>query len=91
MKKVALPAWTEGCDADAEKVACDYPTYTLNKVMSKKFADSGSPAAKLAKGFKWTNDDQNSVATDIQGGMSPEAAAKKWVDAHEQTVKSWLS
>ena len=91
LKKVALPAWTEGCDADAEKVACDYPTYTLNKVMSKKFADSGSPAAKLAKGFKWTNDDQNSVATDIQGGMSPEAAAKKWVDAHEQTVKSWLS
>lgn len=90
LKKVALPAWTKGCDTDAEKVACDYPVYTLNKVISKKFADSNSPAAKLAKGFKWTNEDQNAVATDIQGGMAPEAAAKKWVDAHQEVVASWL-
>ncbi|MGO4187898.1 ABC transporter substrate-binding protein [Pseudarthrobacter sp. TAF60_1] len=90
LKKVNLPAWTEGCDANAEKVACDYPTYTLNKVISKKFEDSGSPAAKLAKSFKWTNEDQNSVATDIQGGMTPEAAAQKWVDANQQKVDSWV-
>jgi glycine betaine/proline transport system substrate-binding protein len=90
LKKVALPAWSKGCDTDPEKVACDYPVYTLNKVISKKFADSGSPAAKLAKGFKWTNEDQNAVATDIQGGMAPEAAAKKWVDAHSDVVASWL-
>lgn len=90
LKKVSLPAWTEGCDSDPEKVACDYPTYTLNKIISKKFADSGSPAAKLAQSFKWTNEDQNAVATDIQGGMTPEAAAKKWVDANQQVVDSWL-
>ncbi|WP_427173216.1 ABC transporter substrate-binding protein [Arthrobacter sp. 92] len=88
--KVNLPKWTPGCDTDAEKVACDYPDYKLNKIISKKFADSGSPAAKLAKAFKWTNEDQNSVATDIQGGMTPEAAAKKWVDAHPQVVDGWL-
>jgi glycine betaine/proline transport system substrate-binding protein len=71
-------------------VACDYPDYKLNKVMSKKFADSGSPAAKLAKAFAWTNADQDSVATDIQGGMKPDAAAKKWVDAHPDVVAAWL-
>ncbi|MFF2246039.1 ABC transporter substrate-binding protein [Arthrobacter sp. NPDC058130] len=91
LKKVKLPEWTKGCDANAEKVACDYPTYTLNKIISKKFADSGSPAAKLAKSFKWTNEDQNAVATDIQGGMTPEAAAKKWVDAHQDAVNAWLT
>jgi glycine betaine/proline transport system substrate-binding protein len=91
LKKVNLPEWTQGCDANAEKVACDYPVYKLNKVISKKFADSGSPAAKLAKAFKWTNEDQNSVATDIQGGMAPEAAAKKWVDANQKIVDSWLN
>lgn len=91
LKKVNLPAWTEGCDSNPETVACDYPTYKLNKVISKKLDDSGSPAAKLAKGFTWTNEDQNSVATDIQGGMSPEAAAKKWVDAHQSAVDKWLS
>ncbi|QCB95524.1 glycine/betaine ABC transporter substrate-binding protein [Arthrobacter sp. PAMC25564] len=91
LKKVSLPAWTAGCDANPETVACDYPTYKLNKVISKKLDDSGSPAAKLAKGFKWTNEDQNSVATDIQGGMTPEAAAKKWVDAHQDAVNGWLT
>jgi glycine betaine/proline transport system substrate-binding protein len=88
--KVNLPAWTKGCDADPEKIACDYPDYTLNKIISKKFADSGSPAAKLAKAFNWTNADQDSVATDIQKGMKPEAAAKKWVDAHPEQVAAWL-
>lgn len=91
LKKVNLPAWTEGCDTNAEEVACDYPAYKLNKVISKKFADSGSPAAKLAKSFNWTNEDQNAVATDIQGGMTPEAAAKKWVDAHQDAVNAWLN
>jgi glycine betaine/proline transport system substrate-binding protein len=90
LKKVSLPAYTPGCDSDAEKVACDYPDYKLNKVMAKKFADSGSPAAKLLKAFSWTNADQNSVATDIQGGMKPDAAAKKWVDAHPDVVAAWL-
>ncbi|MEZ2389390.1 ABC transporter substrate-binding protein [bacterium RCC_150] len=90
LKKVSLPPYTPGCDSDPEKVACDYPDYKLNKVISKKFADSGSPAAKLAKAFTWTNADQDSVATDIQGGMKPEAAAKKWVDAHPDQVAAWL-
>ncbi|MBG0739708.1 ABC transporter substrate-binding protein [Paeniglutamicibacter antarcticus] len=88
--KVELPAWTPGCDADPEKVACDYPEYKLNKVISKKLADSGSPAAKLATAFNWTNEDQNSVAKDIQGGMKPDAAAKKWVDANGSVVDGWL-
>ncbi len=88
--KVNLPAWTPGCDANPETVACDYPVYKLNKVISKKLADSGSPAAKLATSFSWTNDDQNSVAKDIQGGMKPDAAAQKWVDAHASTVDAWL-
>ncbi|MET3919256.1 ABC transporter substrate-binding protein [Arthrobacter sp. UYEF20] len=88
--KVNLPKWTVGCDADPEKVACDYPDYKLNKIISKKFADSGSPAAKLAKSFTWTNEDQNSVATDIQAGSTPEAAAQKWVEAHPQAVEAWL-
>ena len=68
LKKVSLPAWTKGCDAEPEKVACDYPTYTLNKVVSTEVRGQRLPAAKLAKGFKWTNEDQNAVATDIQGG-----------------------
>ncbi|WP_256096289.1 glycine betaine ABC transporter substrate-binding protein [Streptomyces sp. LUP30] len=57
--KVNLPAYKAGCDADAAKVACDYPVYDLDKIVSAKFAKSGSPAYGLVKNFHWTNDDQN--------------------------------
>ena len=90
--KVKLPAYTAGCDADAAKVACDYPDYTLNKVVSTKFATSGSPAYALVKKFTWTNEDQNLVAKYIaQDKMSDEDAAKKWVEANPAKVAAWLS
>lgn len=88
---VTLPAYTTGCDAVAAKVACDYPKYNLNKVVSTKFAESGSPAYDLVKKFNWTNDDQNTVAAYIaRDKMDPEQAAKKWIDAHPDVVKAWL-
>ena len=89
--KVNLPPYKDGCDADAAKVNCDYPPYDLNKIASAKFASSGSPAAELAKKFQWTNDDQNLVAKYITvDKMSPEDAAKKWVEANPDKVKAWL-
>jgi glycine betaine/proline transport system substrate-binding protein len=90
--KINLPPYTDGCDADAAKVACDYPPYALNKLISKKFADSGSPAVDLIKNFTWTNDDQNQVSTYIaQDGMSPDDAAKKWIEDNPDKVDAWLS
>jgi glycine betaine/proline transport system substrate-binding protein len=89
--KVNLPAYTEGCDANAEKIACDYPPYDLDKIVSKKFADANGPAYKLVKSFQWTNDDQNRVATWIaQDKMTPDAAAKRWVDENRDKVDVWL-
>jgi len=87
---VKLPAYTAGCDADPEKVACDYPDYDLDKIASAKFASSGSPAYEFVKKFTWTNDDQNVVAKYIAvDKMSPEDAAKKWVDENADKVKAW--
>ncbi len=89
--KVNLPAYKAGCDANASKVACDYPPYHLNKLVSKKFAASGSPALKLVKNFQWTNADQNKVAQYIaKDKMDPTAAAKKWVSQNPNMVKQWL-
>ena len=89
--KVNLPPYKAGCDADPAKVACDYPPYKLNKLISKKFADSGSPAVDLVKNFTISNEDQNLVSTDIaEKKMDPDAAAKKWVDAHPAQVQQWL-
>ncbi|SHM87255.1 ABC transporter substrate-binding protein [Cryptosporangium aurantiacum] len=89
--KVKLPPYTEGCDADPKKVACDYPSYDLNKIVSKKFADSKSPAWTLVKNFTWTNEDQNEVAKSIAvDKLSAEDAAKKWVEANKDKVDAWL-
>ena len=90
LKRVALPPYTAGCDADPKKVACDYPDYVLDKIASKKFADTGGDAYTLVKNFNWTNDDQNLVAGYINGGMSHDDAAKKWVDANEATWQKWM-
>jgi glycine betaine/proline transport system substrate-binding protein len=89
--RVKLPEYTPGCDADPKKVACDYPAYELDKIVSKKFADTGGKAYELVKNFQWTNEDQNSVANDItNNGMSAEEAAKKWVEANPDKWKAWI-
>jgi glycine betaine/proline transport system substrate-binding protein len=89
--KVNLPPYTEGCDADQAKIACDYPKYDLNKIVATKFVDAGSPGYKLVKAFKWTNEDQNLVAKSIaEDKMDPEQAAQKWVDANPDKVNAWL-
>ena len=90
LKRVKLPAYTAGCDADPEKIACDYPDYILDKIVSKKFADSGGAAYELVKNFSWTNDDQNEVAASINAGKSHDEAAKAWADAHPDTWKAWI-
>lgn len=88
---IPLPPYTPGCDSDKNKVTCDYPPYELDKIGRKKFVDSGSPAATFIRNWQWTNADQNQVARDIvQRKMSPEAAAKKWVDAHRAVWEKWL-
>ncbi|MGV9310164.1 ABC transporter substrate-binding protein [Nonomuraea sp. NPDC003727] len=91
MAKINLPSYAIGCDAVAAKVACDYPPYLLDKIVSKKFADTGGRAYELVRNFSWTNDHQNAVASDMtDGGMSAEQAAKKWIDANKIVWKDWL-
>jgi len=90
--KVDLPEYTEGCDSDPEKVACDYPETDLQKFARTEFMDSGSPAATLIQNFNWTNDDQNEVAKYIaEDKMSDDEAAQKWVEANQDKVDAWLA
>ena len=88
---VVLPRYTPGCDSDPKKVACDYQPYDLEKVARKGFAESGSPAAELIKRFSWSNEDQNAVARDLTvARMTPDQAARRWLDANRPTWQQWL-
>jgi glycine betaine/proline transport system substrate-binding protein len=93
MVNVKLPAYSASCHDDSKPNAatCDYADYDLDKIASAKFASSGSPAYAFVQKFQWTNDDQNQVAKYIAvDKMSPEDAAKKWVDANPDKVKAWI-
>jgi glycine betaine/proline transport system substrate-binding protein len=94
---VQLPPRFKGClddekaGGDPKKYACAYPSYVLEKLFSKKFATSGSPAVAVLKRWKWTNQDQNAVAKLIAGNhMDPDKAAQQWIKANQAKVKAWL-
>jgi glycine betaine/proline transport system substrate-binding protein len=97
LSQVQLPARFKGCKDDEKlggnpkQYACAYPTYTLLKFFSAKFAKSGSPAVAVLKRFKWSNADQNAVALMIGGQhMDKDKAAQKWIAANKAKVNVWL-
>ncbi|WP_327704502.1 glycine betaine ABC transporter substrate-binding protein [Streptomyces decoyicus] len=91
MTEVKLPEYKEGCDADLKKIKCAYPHTPLQKYFNANFAKNGGKAAAFLKNFKWSQADQNEVALDIADKkMSPQDAAKKWVEGHKSTWQAWL-
>ncbi|MEZ0072223.1 ABC transporter substrate-binding protein [Planotetraspora sp. GP83] len=89
--KINLPPYAIGCDADPKKIACDYPPYLLDKIVSRRFASIGGKAYELVKNFVWTNDDQNAVAYDIAVNKLPaEAAAQKWAETNKIVWQDWI-
>jgi glycine betaine/proline transport system substrate-binding protein len=99
LSEVKLPARSKKCvDSYNPKLGSDWSIYRcaygqtiIDKVMSAKFAKSGSPAVNVIKRWKWTADDQNQVANMIAGQhMDPQKAAEKWVKANPAKVKAWL-
>ena len=94
---VKLPKRFPGCKddekagGDPKAYACAYPSYVLEKLFSKKFAGSGSPAVAFLKKWQWKNADQNAVAKMIAGDhVDPDKAAGKWVKANSAKVNAWL-
>ena len=60
--------------------------------MARKGLKEDMPKAyKFLDQFQWTPEDMAEVMVDIQGGQSPEEAAKVWVDGHPDKVNEWLA
>jgi glycine betaine/proline transport system substrate-binding protein len=100
LAEVKLPPRTEAnkdCQDDAkaggdpEQYKCEYIVTNIQKLFSKKFADSGSPAYPVLKNMKLTNEDQDSVAKAIAGDKEdPDQAGQDWVSENRDKVDSWL-
>jgi glycine betaine/proline transport system substrate-binding protein len=96
LAEVKLPPIKPGCKEDAkaggdpEQYKCEYIENDIQKLFSKKFADSGSPAYDVLKKMTLTNDDQEAVAKAIAGDKEdPEKAAKDWIEANPDKVQAW--
>ncbi len=45
---------------------------------------------KIINQFSWTSEDMESVLLDMNEGMSAEEAARKWIEANQETIEKWL-
>jgi glycine betaine/proline transport system substrate-binding protein len=100
LAEVMLPPRTEAnkdCKDDAkaggdpEQYKCEYDITVINKLFSKEFAESGSPAYDVLRKMKLTNDDQEAVAKAIAGDKEdPDQAGQDWVEENRDKVDSWL-
>ena len=63
--RVQLPKRFQGCldDEKQPEARVRVPSYSLDKLISKKFATSGSPAVKFVRNWKWTSTDRTSSPT----------------------------
>jgi glycine betaine/proline transport system substrate-binding protein len=97
LAEVKLPPLFKGCKEDAkaggdpEQYKCEYIQTIINKLFSKEFADSGSPAYDVLKKMQITNEDQEAVAKAIAGDkVDPEKAGQDWVADNRDKVDAWL-
>ena len=97
LAEVKLPERTPDCKDDAksggdvEQYKCAYDVTVIEKLFSKKFADSGSPAYDVLKKMTLTNEDQDAVAKAIAGDkVDPEQAGQDWVEQNAAKVDAWL-
>jgi glycine betaine/proline transport system substrate-binding protein len=99
LAEVKLPPRKPGTDCqddakaggDPEQYKCEYDITVINKLFSKKFADSGSPAYDVLKKMQLTNEDQEAVAKAIAGdNEDPEKAGQDWVAENRDKVDAWL-
>jgi glycine betaine/proline transport system substrate-binding protein len=97
LAEVKLPERTPDCKDDAksggdpEQYKCAYDVTVIQKLFSKEFAESGSPAYDVLKKMTLTNDDQEAVAKAIAGDkVDPEQAGADWVEQNQDKVQEWL-
>ena len=64
---------------------------SIHSITRKGLKKDIPKANKIIDKFNWTQKDMEAVMLDINYGMSPEKAAKKWIKEHPKKVASWTS
>ncbi|WP_339220151.1 glycine betaine ABC transporter substrate-binding protein [Paenibacillus sp. FSL H8-0332] len=63
----------------------------IHTMVRKGLKEDMPDVHKFLSQFKWTAEDMEQVMVKIQGGQSPEEAAKDWVESNEAKVNEWMA
>lgn len=58
-------------------------------VARQGFAEDNPVVYQILENFKWGVDDMQQVMMNLQEGLSPDAAAREWMDENPELVASW--
>ncbi|MDQ0219122.1 ABC transporter permease subunit [Peribacillus cavernae] len=61
----------------------------IHTVVKRGFEEEAPGAYKVLDQFHWKPSDMEEVMVDIQEGMDPKEAAKKWAKSHSKAVQQW--
>jgi glycine betaine/proline transport system substrate-binding protein len=96
LTEVQLPAYDEQCEEaarerDGEGYDCDYANDELFKAVSLRLEDRAPEAFGFFKQFKYTTDDQQEIAFQVDSeGMSMRQAAEQWISENPDVWRAWL-
>lgn len=86
---------TPDCDAGPKQKrgdACGFSQAEVLKVVSKDFAETYPDVHAFIEKYALSNDIQNALIQKVdQDGMKVEEAVAEWLDANEETWKSWIN
>jgi glycine betaine/proline transport system substrate-binding protein len=97
LTEVQLPAYDEQCEEaarerDGEGYDCDYANDVLFKMFWLGLQDKAPEAFRFLEKFKYTTDDQQEIAFQVDArGVPIERAAEQWVRENPDVWRPWLS
>jgi glycine betaine/proline transport system substrate-binding protein len=96
LTEVQLPAYDEECEEaarerDGQGYDCDYANDVLFKALWLGLEDKAPEAFRFLERFKYTTDDQQEIAFDVDSQRMPvAAAAEQWIQENEHIWRPWL-
>ena len=97
LTEVQLPAYDQDCEdaareRDGEGYDCDYANDVLFKAIWLGLEDKAPSAFRFLEKFKYTTEDQQEIAFQVDARGVPIArAAERWIEENPNVWRPWLS
>lgn len=94
LAEVRLPPYSAACYAKAESggIDCDYPSDALFKIVWPGLATYAPKAYAFFTRMQYSTDDQTELLASVDlDGLTPDSAARRWIERHRDVWRGWLA